>query len=208
MTTKENQLDNKVKNGPLRHPSGHTMYEQMVRRLYMTNLFHPAKLGLDNIENLHRALGSPMDNPDITVIHIAGTNGKGSVAMKTAKTLEFAGHRVGLFVSPHVSSFRERMSVNGIAISEDQVARLLSRVFKACEEHGIPASLFEITTALAFLFYHEQNVHVVVLETGLGGRLDATNIVKYPALSIITSIGLEHTNILGDTKEKIALEKA
>lgn len=173
----------------------------------MTNVFVPAKMGLENTEKLHYALGCPTDNSDVTIVHIAGTNGKGSVAMKIAKTLEVSGHKVGLFVSPHVSSFRERMSVNGITISEEQVARLLPRVFSVCEENDIPATFFEITTALAFLFYLEEKVQAIVLETGLGGRLDATNIVKNPALSIITSIGLEHTRILGDTKEKIALEK-
>ena len=99
------------------------------------------------------------------------------------------------------------MQVNGRLISEEQVVAYLPRIYKLCEQHDIPATFFEITTALAFLFFAEQNVHVVVLETGLGGRLDATNVVRNPALSVITSIGLEHTRILGDTIELIAMEK-
>ena len=100
----------------------------------------------------------------MTIIHIAGTNGKGSVAIKTAKTLELAGHRTGLFVSPHISSFRERMSVDGVPISEEEVEILLSRVFDAVEEHNIPATFFEITTILAFLFYGEKKVEAVVCD--------------------------------------------
>ncbi len=183
----------------------YTPYEQWVRRLYQTNLFHPVKLGLTNMEELHELLGRPMDK--LTVIHIAGTNGKGSVALKIARTLELTGLKVGLFCSPHVSSFRERMQVNGKLISEEQVVEYLPRIYELCRKHDIPATFFEITTALAFMFYAEENVDVVVLETGLGGRLDATNVIRNPALSIITSIGLEHTRILGDTVELIALEK-
>lgn len=148
-----------------------------------------------------------MSQPDITIVHVAGTNGKGSVALKIARTYELAGHKTGLFVSPHVSSFRERMSVNGKMISEEEVCQLLPELYKQIEEKGIAATYFEITTCLAFLFFATRGVDVIVLETGLGGRLDATNIVRKPALSIITSIGLEHTRILGDTKELIALEK-
>lgn len=174
----------------------------------MTNLFHPVKLGLDNIERLHEVFGSPMNDPNITVIHIAGTNGKGSVALKIAKSLEqVAGNTVGLFISPHISSFRERMQVNSGLISEAEVEDRLPRVFAACEENSIPATFFEVTAALAFLHFAESGCNVIVLETGLGGRLDATNIVKEPAVSVITSIGLEHTRILGDTVEQIAIEK-
>jgi len=174
----------------------------------MTNLFHPVKLGLENIERLHEVLGSPLDNPNLTIIHIAGTNGKGSVALKIAKTLEEVdGNTVGLFISPHVSSFRERMQVNSQLMTEADVEDRLPRIFAACEENAIPATFFEVTTALAFLHFAESGCNVIVLETGLGGRLDATNIFKEPAISVITSIGLEHTRILGETVEEIALEK-
>lgn len=173
----------------------------------MTNLFNPVKLGLENMDKLHKAIGSPMDQPDISVIHIAGSNGKGSVALKTANTLRLADYKVGLFVSPHISSFRERIQINGEPLSEAQVEKYLKEIYDICEEQEIPATFFEVTTALAFRAFAQEGVEVVVLETGLGGRLDATNVIQHPALSIITSIGLEHTRILGDTVELIALEK-
>lgn len=184
-----------------------TEYEKWVRRLYATNLFLPVKLGLENMEQLHEALGRPTDR--MIIVHIAGTNGKGSVTYKIAKTLREANPnlRVGLFCSPHISSFRERMQVNDELITEDQVVQLLPPIYEICQERDIPGTFFEITTALAFSYYASMKCDVVVLETGLGGRLDATNIVRKPAISIITSIGLEHTRILGDTIELIAVEK-
>jgi dihydrofolate synthase/folylpolyglutamate synthase len=146
--------------------------------------------------------------PNVAVVHIAGTNGKGSVCLKIANTLQQQpGLNVGLFCSPHVSSFRERMQVNGEMITEEEVVELLPSIYDLCIQNDIPATFFEITTALAFSFYAKRGAHVVVLETGLGGRLDATNVVSNPALTIITSIGLEHTRILGDTIELIAKEK-
>jgi dihydrofolate synthase/folylpolyglutamate synthase len=183
----------------------YTPYERWVRRIYQTNLFNPVKLGLSNIDELHKAMGQPMDQRP--VIHVAGTNGKGSVALKIATTLQLLNPslKVGLFCSPHVSCFRERMQINGQLISEDQVVECLPGIYKLCERKDIPATFFEITTALAFSYFQEADV--VVLETGLGGRLDATNVIQAPALSIITSIGLEHTRILGDTIELIAIEK-
>lgn len=127
--------------------------------------------------------------------------------MKIANTLQQQGLKVGLFCSPHVSSFRERMQINGQIISEEDVVELLPKIYELCVKHDIPATFFEITTALAFMFYAKHDAQVVVLETGLGGRLDATNVIAHPALSVITSIGLEHTRILGDTVELIAKEK-
>ena len=226
-----------------------TAYEQLVRKLYMTNLFNPVKLGLENMDRLHEVLGRPLDQvgscllsfllscshqlnllhilfcnqkqshliishhlyhtqPNLSVVHIAGSNGKGSVALKTANTLTQSKYKVGLFVSPHISSFRERIQINGIPVTEDQVVTYLSEIFDWCEKEQIPATFFEITTALAFRVFQAENVDVVVLETGLGGRLDATNVIRHPAVSVITSIGLEHTRILGDTIEKITVEKA
>ena len=154
--------------------------------------------------------------PNRVVVHVAGTNGKGSVCLKIANTLRSQrgsnGKKlnVGIFCSPHVSSFRERMQVNGEMISEEEVVDLLPQIYELClpENNDIPATFFEITTALAFLFFAKRQTDVVVLETGLGGRLDATNVIAKPALSVITSIGLEHTRILGDTIELIAKEKA
>ena len=185
-----------------------TNYERLVRKLYKTNLFNPVKLGLENMDKLHALLNRPMDDPNISVVHVAGSNGKGSVSLKTAHSLQkYTGCKVGLFVSPHISSFRERIQIDGNPISEEQVETHLQYVFDVCEKENIPATFFEVTTALAFRIFAIENVDVVVLETGLGGRLDATNVICKPALSVITSIGLEHTRILGDTIELIALEK-
>ena len=131
------------------------------------------------------------------------------MCVKIAKSLELAGHRAGLLISPHISSFRERISINGTFITENEVVvHNLPKTFEICEENKIPATFFEMVTGLAFKYFADSSVDVVVLETGLGGRLDATNVVRKPDLCIITSIGLEHTAILGDTVEKIAAEKA
>ncbi|KAL7554109.1 hypothetical protein ACHAWF_017500 [Thalassiosira exigua] len=182
-------------------------YERLVRKLYLTNLYNPVKLGLENMGRLHAALGDPMDDPSVSVVHVAGSNGKGSVALKVAHTLQAAGYKVGLFVSPHISSFRERVQINGVPLTEGQVEEYLQEIYDICDREEIPATFFEVATALAFNAFKREKCDIVVLETGLGGRLDATNVIKSPALSIITSISLEHTRILGDTVEKIALEK-
>lgn len=139
---------------------------------------------------------------------MAGTNGKGSVTLKIARSLELAGYKVGLLISPHIASYRERISINGELISELEVNEYLQRMFDLCEKHSIKATFFEITTALSFVYFAEKCVDFVVLETGLGGRLDATNVVIKPKICIVTSIGLEHTQLLGDTVELIAKEKA
>ena len=186
-----------------------TKYEKLVRRLYKTNLYHPVKLGLENMQRLNEAMGFPLNNlKDVRIIHVTGSNGKGSVCYKVAKSLQNAGLKTGLFVSPHISSFRERMQVNFEAITEDEVVLMLPTIFKLCEQNNIKATFFEVTTALAFYFFASREVDAIVLEVGLGGRLDSTNIITAPSLSIITSIGLEHTRILGDTVEQITTEKA
>lgn len=190
-----------------------TPYEKLLCRLYTTNLFNAKNDGLTNMHRLHQALGSPMDKNGISkshtqhIVHIAGSNGKGSTALKIAHTLKNANYRVGLFSSPHISSFRERIQINEVPVSEEQIQICLTKVFEICDTQKIPATFFEVVTALAFMIFAQEKVDMVVLETGLGGRLDATNVIKQPALSVITSIGLEHTKILGDTVEKIALEK-
>ncbi|CAM9889446.1 unnamed protein product, partial [Ectocarpus fasciculatus] len=181
------------------------LYETLVRKLYQVNLFHPVKMGLTNITRLHEALGSPADG--LPAVHIAGTNGKGSVALKMARSLQLGGLKTGLFVSPHVSCFRERVQVDGAYIPESSIEDILPRIFDLCESQDIPATFFEVTTALAFQHFRESGVDAIVVETGLGGRLDATNILN-PAITVVTSVGLDHTKILGDTVEQIALEKA
>lgn len=168
-------------------------------------MFGGTKLGLDNSWRLQRALEFP--DRSYKTIHIAGTNGKGSVSTKIAEGLRASGRKVGLYTSPHISTFRERIRINGIMISENAVEELLTEIFHIIEEEKIPATFFEITTLLALKYFSKQNIDFAVLETGLGGRLDATNIVT-PELSVITSISLDHTEILGRTLEEITREKA
>lgn len=143
----------------------------------------------------------------LKVIHVAGSNGKGSTSVKIANTLRLSKYRVGLFTSPHISSFRERIQINGVPVVEEQIIENLCEIFEVIDAQAIPSTFFEVVTALGLKIFVSNQVDVVVLETGLGGRLDATNIVKQPLLSIITSIGLEHTHILGHSLEKIAFEK-
>ena len=133
-------------------------------------------------------------------IHVAGTNGKGSVCTKIAAALQQAGWKVGLYTSPHISTFRERIRINGEIISEAEITDLFAQV-------KWNASFFEIATLIAFLHFRNQGVDVAIIETGLGGTWDATNVVT-PLISIITSIGFDHMDVLGDTLDQIALEKA
>lgn len=180
-------------------------YTSLLKELYKVNLSNPVKMGLQNAEQLNALLGDPVRG--IPIVHVAGTNGKGSVSLKTAESLTRIGLRTGLFVSPHISSFRERIQVDGEMLSEEDVTTLLPQLLQLCDAHSIPATFFELTTLLAFLRFQRAKCDAIVLEVGLGGRLDSTNIVT-PVLSVITSIQLDHTKILGDTIDKIALEKA
>lgn len=179
-------------------------YSDLIQKLFNVNLFRGVKLGLQNARRLQQLLHFP--DKTFKTIHVAGTNGKGSVTTKISSALEHAGYRVGLYTSPHISSFRERIRINGKMISEESVESILSFLFELTEAEHIPATFFEYATLLAFLYFAKEKVDVAVLETGLGGRLDATNIV-HPCLSIITSISLDHMEILGETREAIALEK-
>lgn len=176
-------------------------YQSAIRKLYSVNLHSGIKLGLKN----SKILGELLHHPELRfkTVHVAGTNGKGSVVTKIAKGLELSGYKVGLYTSPHISCFRERITINGEMISESDVARLLERLFKL----DVSPTFFELTTFLAFLYFAEQKVDFAVIETGLGGRLDATNVIV-PELTVITSISLDHTEILGATEEQIAYEKA
>jgi dihydrofolate synthase/folylpolyglutamate synthase len=182
-----------------------TKYVDLVRQLYSANLYLRVKMGLQNIQRLHAGLQNPLDKVN-TVVHVAGPNGKGSVCLKVARALQESGLRTGLFVSPHISCFRERMQVNGDYITEEQVEQLLPLVMDVIGREKIPGTFFEITTALSLLYYAEMKAQAVVLETGLGGRLDSTNICK-PSVTVITSISKDHTKILGSTEQEIAVEK-
>lgn len=179
-------------------------YTELLQQLTSIS-FRGMKLGLENMHKLDAKLQFP--SRAFASIHVGGSNGKGSVCTKIATALQASGKRVGLYTSPHIATFRERIRINGAMISEEEVSIGLKTLFALLEETHIPATFFEVTTLLAFLHFATQKVDIAVLEVGLGGRLDATNIVL-PSLSIITSISLEHTDLLGNTLESIAKEKA
>lgn len=160
------------------------------------------KPGLDRIAAFCKTMGNPQRN--FFTIHVAGTNGKGSVSHILAAVLQQAGYRTGLYTSPHLRDFRERVRVDGEMIPKQKVVNFVDKYHDKMVEAGL--SFFEMTTAMAFDYFAQSDVEVAVIETGLGGRLDATNIIV-PVLSIVTNVGLEHTGLLGDTLQKIAAEK-
>ncbi len=167
---------------------------------------HGVLLGLDRIRWLMQQLGDP--HRCFPSIHIAGTNGKGSTAAFLAAVLQEAGFRTGLYTSPHLSRFTERIRISGIDIAEAEVARLAARLQQIVRSapKTLAPTYFEVTTAMAFAYFGEQQLDYAVVETGLGGRLDATNLL-HPLLSVITNVGMEHTDYLGDTVVEIAREK-
>ena len=161
------------------------------------------KADLHNTIELCKALGDP--HTKFKSIHIAGTNGKGSTSHMLAAILQQAGYKTGLYTSPHLKDFRERIKINGQMISEEFVVDFVQRTKSISE--SVEPSFFELTVAMAFDYFEKQKVDIAVIETGLGGRLDSTNIIT-PVLSVITNIGYDHMNILGNTLEEIAAEKA
>jgi dihydrofolate synthase/folylpolyglutamate synthase len=161
------------------------------------------KDNLDNTLALDRHFGHPHLN--YKTIHIAGTNGKGSVSHILSSVLQEAGYCTGLYTSPHLKDFRERIRINGEMIPEDEVINFVEKHRKIIEE--ISPSFFELTVAMAFDYFSIRNVDIAVVETGLGGRLDSTNIIT-PMISVITNVGHDHMDLLGNTLQKIALEKA
>jgi dihydrofolate synthase / folylpolyglutamate synthase len=161
------------------------------------------KANLDNATELDNYFGKPHRN--YITVHVAGTNGKGSVSHMLASILQKAGYKTGLFTSPHLKDFRERIRVNGEMITEEDVIRFIENHREILD--SIKPSFFEMTSALAFQYFSDAKADIAVIEVGLGGRLDSTNIIT-PALSIITNIGFDHMELLGDTLDKIAKEKA
>ena len=159
------------------------------------------KASLERITAVCEKLGNPQNN--FKCIHIAGTNGKGSTCAFITSALIAAGYRVGAFISPFITDFCERIQINGKNISHDDLCRLSQRVI----DTGVALTEFEFITAVGFLYFSENKIQVAVLETGLGGRFDATNVIPKPLLSVITKIGLDHTAVLGDTISQIATEK-
>lgn len=165
--------------------------------------------GLERIEELCGLLGNPQDQ--LKFIHVAGTNGKGSTSTMLSEILQAAGYRTGLYTSPYVIDFCERIQINGEMIPHSDLAVIVTEIepiISALAEKGIQVTEFEAITAAAFLYFSRKGCEIVVLETGLGGRYDSTNIIKTPLASVITSISLDHMALLGDTIEKIVMEKS
>ncbi len=163
------------------------------------------KNNLENTLTLDEHYGHP--HKKFKTIHVAGTNGKGSVSHMLAAVLQSAGYKTGLYTSPHLKDFRERIRINGEMIPENAVTEWIEKYKANNENWKIDPSFFELTVAMTFDYFAQQEVDVAVIEVGLGGRLDSTNIIT-PEVSVITNIGLDHTDLLGDTLEKIAFEKA
>lgn len=161
------------------------------------------KKDLVNIINFSDYLGNPQNK--FKTVHVAGTNGKGSTSHMLASILQEAGYKVGLYTSPHLIDFRERIKINGKEIPENDVVNFIDSNKNYLKKHNL--SFFEMTVGMAFSYFSKENVDIAIIEVGLGGRLDSTNIIK-PILSVITNIGLDHTNMLGNTLEEIAAEKA
>lgn len=184
-------------------------YQQAVDYLYQNlpmfqRVGAPAiKKGLTNTIELCNALGNPQEK--FKSIHVAGTNGKGSTSHMIAAVLQSEGYKTGLYTSPHLKHFTERIRINGQEADRNYVVEFVNRIQPLIE--NIHPSFFEITVVMAFDYFASHNIDVAVIEVGLGGRLDSTNVI-HPVLSVITNIGMDHTEILGDTLEKIAFEKA
>jgi len=165
-----------------------------------------SKPGLERISELMKVLGDPQEQ--LKVIHVAGTNGKGSTTAMLTYILKEHGYKVGTYTSPHLESYNERFMVDANNISDEKFAEYVTLVKDACEGLTDKPTVFEVLTAIAFKYFYDEKVDYVVLEVGLGGRFDATNLIKKPVLSVITSISFDHVEFLGDTLEKIAFEKA
>ena len=167
------------------------------------------KNGLENMRALMGRLGNPQDR--LKFIHIAGTNGKGSVCAMLSSALVAAGYKTGLFISPYITDFRERIQINNCMVSESVLTDAVEKTFPIIEqlrEEGTIITEFEYVNALQFYIHANADCDIVVLETGMGGLLDCTNTIKSPLCAVITTIGLDHTAILGDTIEKIAQQKS
>ena len=166
--------------------------------------------GLDAIEGLLEELGHPEDN--LKIVHIAGTNGKGSIFAYLSSILIAAGFKVGRYISPTISCYEERFQINGEYITKDKLVRLYNIVEEAMkreeEKTGLKPTLFEVETAISFLYFKEEKVDYALIEVGMGGRMDATNVIRHPELTVISSISYDHQAFLGDTLEEIAWQKA
>ncbi len=183
-------------------------YQEVMSYLDNAKVFGSV-LGLNTMRALLAELNDPQK--ELAAVHVAGTNGKGSTAAYVAEILHEAGYRTGLYISPFIQRFNERVQVDGITITEDEIAAYMTEVVgaaRAVTARGIqPPTVFELITAMGFLYFRARRCDIVVVEVGLGGRLDATNVIDKPEAAVITHIGLDHTEQLGDTISKIAGEK-
>ncbi|OGS50390.1 MAG: hypothetical protein A3K65_00845, partial [Euryarchaeota archaeon RBG_16_68_12] len=184
-------------------------YDAILQELYRLERFG-IKLGLDTITELLGYMGNPQNR--FKTVHVTGTNGKGSVCAFVASVLRKAGYRVGLYTSPHLVRFNERIVVDGREIPDEDVARIYAEMKPAIERTSGGSKVkqptfFEVTTAMAFHYFAERKIDVGVIEVGMGGRMDATNVIR-PLVAVLTRIGLEHTEHLGKTVDRIAREKA
>ena len=171
-----------------------------------TQCWKGSRPGLLRITELLARMGNP--ERALKYVHIAGTNGKGSFSAMLASVLQKAGYRVGLFVSPYLETFNERIQIDGRPISDDDLAEITTHVRTFADAMAFGPTEFELVTAIGFAYFARKGVDVVVLECGMGGRLDSTNVIEAPLLSVVTGISLDHTEYLGDTIEAIAFEKA
>lgn len=180
-------------------------YAESVTKLTSKGMFY-IELGLDRIVRVLELFDNPQDK--LKCIHVAGTNGKGSVCAMLESVLREAGYKTGLYTSPHIFDYTERIKICGNQISKEDFGSYFEEVYAAVEKLGVHLTEFEIITVMMFLYFYRNGVDIVLLETGLGGRFDATNVIKSNLCSIITHIDLDHTDRLGKTKDKIAFEKA
>ncbi len=181
------------------------IYDETINYLYSLQQ-KGIKFGLDNIKRLVSALENPHES--FLSVHVAGTNGKGSTSAMIASILQAAGLKVGLFTSPHLVSFTERIRINGIEITENEIVRLAGEIRELVDHTSeFSPTFFEVVTAMALLYFKRREIDIAVMEVGMGGRLDATNIIA-PEVSVITNIGYDHREFLGDTIAEIAYEKA
>lgn len=180
-------------------------YQQAILKIKNLEKFG-SKPGLERVRKLLELIGNPQKN--LKFIHVAGTNGKGSVCFMLASILKECGYKTGLFISPSIMDFRERISINGEMIPKNDVCQILEKLEKFSKDFlKDPLTEFEVTTVMAFEYFSRKNCDVVVLETGMGGRLDATNVIDAPLCSVITTISLDHTSLLGKSIQEIAAEK-
>lgn len=182
-------------------------YAETLQRIHALNKFG-SRPGLDRVKMLLDTMGNP--ERDLEFVHIAGTNGKGSVSAVVSSSLVSSGYRTGLFISPYITDFCERIQIDGVPVSHEMLDEVAGYVFSLVDKlntKGIIITEFEFVMCVGFECFKRQKCDIVVLEVGLGGRLDSTNVISAPVCTAITRIGLDHTDILGDTVEKIAAEK-